>query len=218
VAVLAALGSGYLTGLAAAAMGQIAAGWVAASRRVAGPALAALAAIGVMTGPLVPVHVAPPEAVVRAWPDMPTALLHRLYIWSFTAERITEQPWRGWGMNASRALPGGNDDIGRVEGHVEQPVLADRLPLHPHNAALQAWVELGVIGAAALAGIAALAMWVASHRRLSRSAAALASGQTACALAMAASSYGLWQSWWLLSLGLATAVSVAVLSETADPG
>ena len=29
---------------------------------------------------------------------------HRLYIWSFTTERILEHPWLGWGMDAARSL------------------------------------------------------------------------------------------------------------------
>ena len=62
---------------------------------------------------------------------------HRLLIWSFTGDRIAERPLTGWGLDASRAIPGGRDPIRPGEAW---------MPLHPHNAALQLWLELGAPG------------------------------------------------------------------------
>jgi O-antigen ligase len=58
---------------------------------------------------------------------VPESSRQRLDIWSFAAERISERQWFGWGLEASRTMPA--------------------VPLHPHNAALQVWLELGLIGA-----------------------------------------------------------------------
>ena len=52
---------------------------------------------------------------------------HRLLIWSFVGERIAEHPLLGWGLDASRAIPGGKDEV--------RPGLS-RLPLHPHKRAI----------------------------------------------------------------------------------
>ena len=74
---------------------------------------------------------------------------HRLLIWSFVGTRISERPALGWGLDSSRAIPGGKYEI--------RPGQA-RLPLHPHNAALQIWLELGGIGALPAAALIAL-LW-----------------------------------------------------------
>ena len=60
---------------------------------------------------------------------------HRLWIWSFAGDRIAERPLTGWGLDASRSIPGGKDPIRPGETW---------LPLHPHNASLQLWLELGI--------------------------------------------------------------------------
>jgi len=76
---------------------------------------------------------------------------HRLFIWSFAGDRTAERPLIGWGLDASRAMPGGSDPIRPGQTW---------LPLHPHNAPLQLWLELGVPGVAIFALLSALA-WVA---------------------------------------------------------
>ena len=38
---------------------------------------------------------------------------HRLEIWHFAGQRIAERPLLGWGLDASRAIPGGNALIRR---------------------------------------------------------------------------------------------------------
>ena len=75
---------------------------------------------------------------------------HRLMIWSFVGDRIAERPLAGWGLDASRVLPGGRDPIRPGETW---------LPLHPHNAPLQFWLELGVPGAA-LASLLIATIWL----------------------------------------------------------
>src|SRR5579864_6195474 len=40
--------------------------------------------------------------------------IHRLLIWRFTTDRIAEKPLLGWGMDASRELPGGHEDLSKT--------------------------------------------------------------------------------------------------------
>jgi O-antigen ligase len=42
---------------------------------------------------------------------------HRAEIWSFVASRIVERPIAGWGLDSSRALPGGKDKIDGTPEH-----------------------------------------------------------------------------------------------------
>jgi O-antigen ligase len=80
-----------------------------------------------------------------------------------------------------------------------------QMPLHPHNAPLQWWMELGLPGAAlgALAGIAAVAAAMRARNDPAGRAAAL--GLVAAGMTVAVISYGAWQSWWLFAMYLAAA-------------
>ena len=132
---------------------------------------------------------------------LPFSARHRLAIWAFAADRIAEKPLLGWGYDSARRLPGGKIVISGE---------AQAMPLHPHNAVLQLWVELGA-GGAALA--AALAVWAAVRlRRLAEPAArAAVAGYFAAAVTVLCLTFGVWQSWWLSGLFLATALFAAVL-------
>ena len=127
---------------------------------------------------------------------------HRLLIWDFTATRVAERPLLGWGMEASRGVPGRDanpspEALARF-GFAEPAAAgylprAELLPLHPHNGALQLWLELGLPGAllgAALAFLLGLA--AARAARPAVAAAALASGAATAML-----SFGAWQEWWV---------------------
>lgn len=182
VALLAPCGLGVVIGVAAA-------GFVLAAPLLAG----ALLAPGLDAG------------------GLPFSAAHRLVIWDFVAARVADSPWIGWGMEASRAIPGGTaapdaETLARFNLSGEAWGRAQLLPLHPHNAALQIWLELGAVGAV-------LASWllVALGRaaRTAAGAACLAAG-----LVVAMLSYGAWQPWWVAGLVLAACCQPASSSES----
>ncbi|MDP1618647.1 O-antigen ligase [Phenylobacterium sp.] len=113
----------------------------------------------------------------------------RMDYWSYAVDWIGDKPLRGWGLDASRMFGPG-------------------IRLHPHNGALQIWLELGVIGAAA-----ATVFWVAIFHRLERPQADLGAAAGAAAavsyLTFAAVSFGVWQEWWLALGALAVVVTAA---------
>lgn len=135
---------------------------------------------------------------------------HRLLIWSFVGDRIAEHPLRGWGLEASRAIPGGSD-----------PIRADQtwLPLHPHNAPLQIWLELGVPGVVPFALLCGW-LWLAVGRaEWPRLYAAAACGSLATGFAASFATYGVWQEWWQGTLSFAlfmTLVLARVAAASAD--
>ncbi|WP_207537107.1 O-antigen ligase family protein [Sabulicella rubraurantiaca] len=139
--------------------------------------------------------------------ELPFSAAHRLLIWDFVASRITDSPLIGWGMEASRTIPGGTgapDAAVLARFGVSGPywATAQLLPLHPHNAALQIWLELGAVGAV-------LAAWLLVELgRAARSPAAV--GCFAAGLVVAMLSYGVWQYWWVAGLLLAAAACAAV--------
>jgi O-antigen ligase len=124
--------------------------------------------------------------------QLPTSWAMRLGYWSHAVDWIGDHPLRGWGLDASRAFGPG-------------------IQLHPHNGALQVWLELGVLGA-----VSAAAFWWLSLRRLARPTPDLmAMGVTASAavyLLFGALNFGIWQEWWL-----ALGALLAVLGATPAP-
>jgi exopolysaccharide production protein ExoQ len=119
---------------------------------------------------------------------------HRLYIWSFAGDRIAEHALTGWGLDASRAMPSGSDPIRPGQTW---------MPLHPHNAPLQLWLELGVPGAVVFALLVALAWLALAEVDWPRPFAAAAGASLMAALAASLASYGMWEEWWLSTLWFA---------------
>jgi len=111
----------------------------------------------------------------------------RLDIWRFAAARIADKPWFGWGIDASRVW--------------------DAIPLHPHNAVLQLWLELGVVGAA-LGALFWSHVWtlIGAVAEISRSNAGVFAAVAVAYLSIGGMSFGVWQEWWL-ALGVIAVVT-----------
>ena len=196
---------------------------VLSARLVAALGILALVASGLVA----PVIVTAPKtvsAVTEAFP-VPAyiSFQHRIVIWSFAADRSAERPWLGWGVRSSRYIPGADTAIGdHVAGRSAlRPLVpmtlrsptATVMPLHPHNAPLQARLELGLAGFLLLVLAVSAALWrAASHGKTARVAIL---GGVLAALTIWSLSFGLWQSWWIASV-LLTVVLSASLAETTE--
>lgn len=132
---------------------------------------------------------------------------HRLLIWSFVGDRIGERTLTGWGLDASRAMPGGKDPIRPGQTW---------MPLHPHNAALQLWLELGVPGAVLFALLVAVAWQALAAAAWPRLFAAAAGASLAIALIACFASYGIWEEWWLGTLWFSL-FAIIVMARVAHP-
>ncbi|MES1203914.1 MAG: hypothetical protein ABUS57_20950, partial [Pseudomonadota bacterium] len=93
------------------------------------------------------------------------------------------------------------------------------IPLHPHDASLQIWLETGAIGA----GLGALALILggvalARALRFDRVAAAGACGAIASIGLIANVSYGAWQEWWIATAFAAAALVTASQHIFRDDG
>lgn len=151
-----------------------------------------------------------PDAVIQSWPQLAPSAQHRLFIWQFGVERIAEHPWLGWGFDASRALPGGK---------TMPPVGIEVMPLHPHNSLLQVRLELGLAGAAILAGLIGRGLALAA-RASSSPAAGVHAAMLAAYLIVGLFGYGVWQSWWIAAGWLAWGIGQIALAPVtqADKG
>lgn len=187
--------------------------------------------------PILPRAVLEPNYVLTQAPWLPLSAHHRLRIWAFTSEAIMKRPVLGWGMDTARSLPGGKTRVtitrppaggeaaeARATSGPVPRLTGELLPLHPHNAALQVWVELGAVGAVlamALVVLTVSRVGVSRVGRLSRQKVdrAAALGFISTAFVIAYFGYGIWQTWWLAALWLCTAFTLASLhGDTADWG
>lgn len=134
---------------------------------------------------------------------------HRLEIWSFVGGKIAEKPVFGWGLDSSRAIPGGIDVIpGAPSGQ-------QWLPLHPHNAALQLWLELGAPGALLFALFVAWVWLALASVAWPPLYAAAAGSSLVTALIVGFGSYGVWQEWWIATEFL-TLFTILVMARLAQ--
>lgn len=174
---------------------------------------AAMIAI-VLASPFAASLVPEPQSLIDRFPFLQSSLHHRLVIWHFAAGRIAEKPLWGWGFDAARTIPGGETTLeiqrptqpGKPE---DLPFYEQLMPLHPHNASLHVWLELGAVGAFGLCAL----LWLLAGRcgaltgAGSQGPAALAA--LLAGFVMANMSFGFWQSWWQSTLWIAAAACAA---------
>ena len=186
-----ALVFGYDAPLLALACALLAAGLVSFFPFMGPRLLAGLSAGGVLLAPVLAKGAFALGLDERLSPLLSESWLQRLGYWSKSVEWIWARPLPGWGLDASRAFGPG-------------------IQLHPHNAPLQIWMELGLIGA-----VAAAIVWASIFSGLSRPvrtpAAAAAAAAATAYLVFGAVSFGVWQPWWLALGALSALACILVL-------
>lgn len=184
--------------------------------RVAAGAIAAgVLALGLVF-PAAPLTMDAVARLHQSVPQFDNSMIHRFAIWHFAIDRIAERPILGWGLDASRALPGGKEIIDDPRLPELARPDAPWMPLHPHNAALQWRLELGWPGTM-LAVLTVLWLLRQIVRTLRPAARASALALVAGSLVVAMLSYGFWQAWWQSGLWLIGAAMVALGSAPAQP-
>ncbi len=169
------------------------------------PGLLALAMVaGVAGAPWIPERLPDPSESTPIVRYLTPSAAHRIVIWHTTAEHIAEKPVLGHGFDASRALYTEKDRVfyRYADEIVGKPWMGffEPIPLHPHNAVLQVWLEFGAVGALALAGVLLSVLWSLARTVEDRADRALMLGLFTTGLAIASLSYGIWQAWWLCAL------------------
>ncbi len=135
---------------------------------------------------------------------------HRVEIWDRAATKILETPLLGQGLDSPRSVPAGG-----VTSKFE-PMNTTLLPLHPHNAFLQVWFELGAVGAALAAALLLLVLRAAG--RLPAADRPFALALYAAGLTLSSTAYGIWQAWWMAALmGAALLTALAVRTPRRRP-
>lgn len=176
------------------ALGLVAVGWLAATLLVV-----PLASWGYHTAEL---HRA-------SW--LPHSAKHRIVLWGYTADMYWNRPLTGVGASSTKRLDAQRGpSIETVPGTKFQL----RSGTHAHNAYLQTWYELGAVGAFLLCAFG-LSLIVATAR-MPRTVLPFAAATLTAAIVMAASSWGMWQPWFMGAFA-ASAVLLGFAVKLAEP-
>ncbi|MEO1249362.1 MAG: O-antigen ligase family protein, partial [Pseudomonadota bacterium] len=130
----------------------------------------------------------------------------RLDIWRVVAKLALERPFTGHGPNALRRM----ENIFSPED-VFMSGAGKTGAFHPHNFALQVWLDLGVAGAIAFIALILFAFWRMSA--LTRPLAAAGCAMLVAIIVVGSLSPGLWQGWWLGAIALAVCQFVVATKE-----
>ena len=182
-----------------------------------------LVVLATVAAPLLMISFSPLQRHVDEFPKLSGSAYHRLLIWDATSDLIQNRPLLGHGFDASRAL-GAKFDPSVVElnrrGEMVYRASAHPLPLHPHNMALQIWLELGLVGLLYFSGLVAalvISVWRMTATPIARD---LFLGMLVSGTVVAFIAYGAWQNWWQSTLwicAMAMAFSLKRSSEKKVP-
>lgn len=123
---------------------------------------------------------------------------HRIIIWNHTAEQTFKAPIFGRGAEATYVLGPKAEKSTKSE---PDEVWTRTLSIHAHNIYLQTWFELGLVGALLLSAVGVAI--VSSAAGLPGATRPYAYATIASAMAVAGSSYGMWQAWFMAMFALA---------------
>lgn len=169
------------------------------------PQLIGIAAAALLLAmPIIAAKIDRPEAFGIEKRSIPPSWQHRIEIWHYTANRITEKPLTGWGFDGARHI-----DAKATQFVAELPDGSDiaypnvtLLPLHPHNGALQIWLELGLPGALLAAALLVALGFHIGALPLAPAKRAAATAAFSATFSLILLSFGLWQNWWQASFWL----------------
>jgi len=145
--------------------------------------------------------------------------IHRIMIYQFASSKIIQKPLFGWGMDASRSMPEGTRKLETVKcvnsagSKFNLYLDGTNMPLHPHNAGIQIWLELGLVGSILLFGSVLLLIKRIKCRLVkAEEHAVLASTFTCCCLIYNIS-FGIWQSWLMFAMILIVSTILLLCSD-----
>lgn len=120
---------------------------------------------------------------------VPFSWEERIHNWRYIYNKILEHPIIGHGFDAVRTF----GDKHSIRGFDDRAIVS----LHPHNAGLHIWVELGLVGIAiSVAAIYLSYKILKQSNALCKPFAIALCGTGAAALVNASLTFGVWQEWW----------------------
>ena len=177
--------------------------------------LGAVVVVGVLAAPMISGFLPNPLQSGKYLSWLTPSAAHRILIWKNTVGHIELKPVLGGGFDTARGLYSTKDRVQykfpkEIAGEAYQ-VQYEPIPLHPHNAVLQVWLELGAVGALIGLGLLLFILRAIDRTIKDRLCRAAALSMFATGLALSSISFGIWQSWWLSSILLTAAYLISTL-------
>jgi len=148
-----------------------------------------------------------------------SSYLDRLYIWNEVATSILEHPWRGIGINGTPHHE--KTKVMQEWSYVDKEGITRKnqtaqFAMHPHNAVLQLWLELGFFGV--ILGVLLIYQMLLhiykSPLRLIEKA--IGSGLLTGAFVVVWVSLGFWQTWWISGLWIVIGLTIMMFEHKKD--
>lgn len=141
--------------------------------------------------------------------------IHRLYVMQATASHITNKWLLGHGLDSSRHAAFSEKKEWTMYGnHGPYTVKSAEIPTHPHNAPLQWWLELGMVGAFIAAFINFLILKSIPPSKDPYSL--MAFGLYTATQTIAWINLGFWQNWWLAILLILGSLSARLINSGSE--
>jgi|GEM_PF-1725711 len=139
--------------------------------------------------------------------------LDRLYIWNDVATTIFDHPWKGIGMDGTRH----HEKIQMVRNwsFIDQmgnqhEIQTKRFSIHPHNAILQLWLELGLLGFILGVLLVYQVLFQIYRTNLLSLEKAVSAGLFAGAFLTIWVNLGFWQNWWISGLWIIIGLTISM--------
>ncbi|MEL6361910.1 MAG: O-antigen ligase family protein [Pseudomonadota bacterium] len=147
----------------------------------------------------------PLDSVAESADYLPDSWRQRLYIYDRAGGEIATHLFGG-GIEYARYLsrPMVTVNINGVD--------LNTMPIHPHNLFLHIWMDLGIVGAISLTGVALAGLHAIRGLILTRTETAMIAGVLAALLVTATTEWSLWQVWrfaavWIAMIACRLAIS-----------
>jgi exopolysaccharide production protein ExoQ len=145
--------------------------------------------------------------------------LDRLYIWNEVATTIVDHPWKGIGMDGTAFHE--KRQIAREwlftdkQGKLHK-VHSNLFGVHPHNAILQLWLELGFFGVILGVVLTNLVLRQIYLSHLTTLEKAFSAGLFTGTFLIVWVSLGFWQNWWIAGLWMIIGLTITMFNNKRD--
>lgn len=142
--------------------------------------------------------------------------IERLYLWNDVATTIFEHPWKGVGADGTRQHE--KSQHIRTWAFTDQAgehreVKTNRFGIHPHNAILQLWLELGVFGLVLGIYLAYRVLLKIYCGHLTSLEKAISSGLFVGTFLIIWVNLGIWQNWWNAGLWMIIGLTIGMFKN-----
>jgi hypothetical protein len=137
---------------------------------------------------------------------------HRIILWGYTAEKVLAAPFFGTGVASTRGI---DQQVAPSAARPENATYALRPGRHSHNIFIQAWSELGAVGAALLCGVGLVALYQLG--RIAGDAAPYVQASVVSAVIIGCFSWGMWQTWFMAFYAVWAALLILAIEVARRP-